>query len=207
MDRKKKILEILKEKGKISVKELSKIFKVSEMTIYRDVRELEKEKKVKRKYGLIILNKEEKTKNVLIKQCPICEKPITRPRPYRIILENSETVEACCEHCGLLLHQKYENQKVSAITYDFITDSPITAFDAYFVVGSEAIPCCSPSVIPFASRETALKFKKGFGGEVLNFVDTYNKLTQKIQINLKSCCEDDNIKNFIKISEIKNKSK
>ena len=204
MSRKNKILDILKEKKKISVKELSKIFKVSEMTIYRDVRELEEENKVKRKYGLVLLNEDDKRKNLLMKQCPICDKPITRPRPYKIILENSETIEACCEHCGLLLHQKYENQKVSAITYDFITDSPITAFDAYFVVGSEAIPCCSPSVIPFANKETALKFQKGFGGEVLNFVDTYNRLTQKVQINLKSCCSEES--KFINLSNIKNKN-
>ena len=191
MDRKEKILDILKEREKISVKELSRIFKVSEMTIYRDIRELENSGKLKRKYGVVYLNKEDKSKNFVIKQCPVCDKPITRPRPYKIILENDETVEACCEHCGLFLHQKYREQQVNAITYDFITDSPITAFDAYFVVGSEAVPCCSPSVIPFSSKETALKFQKGFGGEVLDFVEAYNRLTKKIKIEINSIKKKD----------------
>jgi nitrous oxide reductase accessory protein NosL len=37
------------------------------------------------------------------------------------------------------------------------------------VVGSTALPCCSPSAIAFASKEDAEKFAKGFGGVVLNF--------------------------------------
>ncbi|PMP62595.1 MAG: DNA-binding transcriptional regulator, partial [Sulfurihydrogenibium sp.] len=49
INRKKEILKILQERGEVTVKELSHIFKVSEMTIYRDVRELEKEGEIKRK--------------------------------------------------------------------------------------------------------------------------------------------------------------
>jgi DeoR/GlpR family transcriptional regulator of sugar metabolism len=184
MKRKDRILEILKERKEITVKELSSIFKVSEMTIYRDIRELENEGKIKRKHGLVIYKEPEKKDKVVINRCPICFKPITRAHPYKIILENGDIVETCCEHCGFLMHERLRNEKVNAITYDFITENPITAFNAYYVFGSSAIPCCSPSVIPFANREDAEKFSKGFGGEVLDFKEVYNRLNNRVKFEL-----------------------
>lgn len=188
MKRKEKILEILQERERITVKELSNIFKVSEMTIYRDIKGLEKEGKILREHGSVILNKYNKNPTLTIDTCPICSKPITRSHPYRIILKDNTIIEACCEHCGILLHQNYKDEEVSAITYDFITENPITSFNAYFVVGSLAIPCCSPSVIPFANIEDAKRFSLGFGGDVLNFIETYERLTKILNMSLKNCC-------------------
>lgn len=156
------------------------------MTIYRDIKELEKEGEIKRKHGSVLLNTKENRETLTVDTCPICEKPITRSHPYKIIVENTKVIEACCEHCGLLLHQKYADKEVSAITYDFITENPISALNAFFVVGSSAVPCCSPSVIPFASREDAEKFQKGFGGKVMTFVEAYNEITNKMNINIKA---------------------
>lgn len=187
-NRKHQIIKILRERGEVTVKELSHIFNVSEMTIYRDVRELEKEGEIKRRHGSILLNTIENKEPLTLKSCPICSKPITRSHPYKIIIENSKVIEACCEHCGLMLHQKYETQNVSALTYDFISEKPVNALDAYYVVGSSAVPCCSPSVIPFINRDDADKFAKGFGGEVLSFVEAYNEVINRMSINIKSCC-------------------
>ncbi|WP_457641706.1 DeoR family transcriptional regulator [Persephonella sp.] len=202
MNRKEKILEILKEKREVTVKELSNIFNVSEMTIYRDIKELEKEGEIKRKHGSVMLNTKENKETLTVDTCPICEKAITRSHPYKITVENVKIIEACCEHCGLLLHQKYADKEVSAITYDFITENPISALNAYFVVGSSAVPCCSPSVIPFASKEDAEKFQKGFGGNVMTFVEAYNEITNKMNINIKSCCTPQHNVTF-KLNEIK----
>ena len=193
MKRKEKILEILKEKKEVSVKELSKFFNVSEMTIYRDIKELEKEGEIKRKHGSVLLNEKENSESLIVDTCPICDKPITRAYPYRITVEDYKVIEACCEHCGFLLHSKYEEKHVSAITYDFITENPISALNAWYVVGSSAVPCCSPSVIPFASKDDAEKFKKGFGGEVMNFIDAYNSIVNNMNINLKSCCHPQSV--------------
>jgi len=202
MDRKQQILEIIREKKEVTVKELAHIFKVSEMTIYRDVRELEKEGEIIRKHGSLVLNTEENIANLNLKACPVCNKPITRSHPYRIIVENTKVVEACCEHCGLMLHQRYADKDVSALTFDFITEKPVSALDAYYVVGSSAIPCCSPSVIPFVNKEDAEKFQKGFGGKVLNFVDAYNEIVNRTNVNIKSCCETPQLVSF-KLSQLK----
>ena len=194
MNRKKKIIEILEKKGEVTVKELSNIFNVSEMTIYRDVKALEKEGFIKRKHGSILLNTSDNVDERTIKTCPICEKPITRTHPYKIVIDGKKAVEACCEHCGLMLHKKYENQEVTAMTYDFITEKPVNVLDAYFVVGSSAIPCCSPSVIPFVSKEDAQKFQKGFGGEVLTFIEAYKQIIDRMSLNVKDCCSGNTFK-------------
>lgn len=196
-ERKAEILKILKEKKEATVKELSYIFGVSAMTIYRDIRELERAGEIKRKHGSIVLNTLENKESVAIKSCPVCEKPITRSHPYKIIVEGNKVVEACCDHCGLMLHQKYADKNVSAFTYDFITEKPINALDAYYVVGSTAIPCCSPSVIPFVNKEEAEKFSKGFGGKVLNFLEAYNEVIVRMNINLKDCCSPQHPVSFI----------
>jgi len=77
------------------------------------------------------------------------------------------------KNSGFLLHSKYEEKHVSAITYDFITENPVSALNAWYVVGSSAVPCCSPSVIPFA--------------------DAYNSIVNNMNINLKSCCHPQNV--------------
>ncbi len=203
MDRKEKIVEILQEKGEATVKELANIFNVSEMTIYRDIKELEKEGYIKRKHGSVLLKTEEDEEKTKDKTCPVCEKVITRAHPYKISLEN-KTIEACCEHCGMILHKQYEDKDVFAITYDFITENPITAFNAYYVVGSSAKPCCSPSVIPFSDKEMAEKFVKGFGGKVMSFLEVYDEINKTMNLNIKSCCQQTET---INISKIKKEAK
>ncbi len=202
IDRKKKILEILEEKGEVTVKELSNVFNVSEMTIYRDIKQLEKQGLIKRKHGSVLLGSVDNVDEKLIKTCPICEKPITRVHPYRIVIKGVRTVEACCEHCGLMLHNRYEDEEVSAITYDFITEKPVNVLDAYYVVGSSAVPCCSPSVIPFISKEDAEKFQRGFGGKVMNFIEAYKEILNRMSLNVKDCCS-----NLFKIEDLRKKDK
>jgi DeoR family transcriptional regulator, copper-sensing transcriptional repressor len=61
MDRKEQILELI-AKGYNSVKTLAEHFGVSLMTIYRDVRELEREGKIVRRHGELLLKKEEENR-------------------------------------------------------------------------------------------------------------------------------------------------
>ncbi|MCS7204374.1 MAG: DeoR family transcriptional regulator [Leptospiraceae bacterium] len=191
-NRKASILEILKEKKVTTAKDLSKMLNVSEMTIYRDIRELSNEGFIDKKHGSIKIQEKENKQKIedqnQNKQCPICFKNINPQTSYKILLDTSEIVEACCEHCGLILHQKYEQKNVAAICYDFIKRQPINSYEANFVVDSLAVPCCSPSVIAFNNKEDAERFTKGFGGKVLNFVDAYNELKNRSSKNLHSCC-------------------
>ena len=54
--RQEKICELLQQNGELQVKELCEIFKVSDMTIRRDLNELTKDKKIQRTFGGATLN-------------------------------------------------------------------------------------------------------------------------------------------------------
>ena len=57
-ERLEKILEIIQDKKKVLVKDLSEKFNVSESMIRKDLQRLEKEGKIKRTYGGAILERE-----------------------------------------------------------------------------------------------------------------------------------------------------
>lgn len=170
MDRKERIVELIAQ-GYRNVKSLAQHFGVSLMTIYRDVRELEKEGRIVRKHGELLLREEA---GDLVEEslptCAYCTKPIEKRLEFTYRLKKRRIVRACCAHCGLLLYKNIKEEDIeSCMTWDFINCKPLSCFSAWYVVGSTALPCCSPSAIAFASKEDAEKFAKGFGGVVLNF--------------------------------------
>ncbi|RMH81335.1 MAG: DeoR/GlpR transcriptional regulator [Acidobacteria bacterium] len=170
MGRKEQILELIAQ-GYRNVKSLAQYFGVSLMTIYRDVRELEKEKLIVRKHGELLL-KEELEENIeeQTPHCAYCTKPIEKRLEFTYRLKRGKIVRACCAHCGLLLYKDFKEEDIQAcMTWDFINFKPISCFSAWYVINSSATPCCSPSAIAFASREDAEKFSKGFGGIVEDF--------------------------------------
>ncbi len=168
MDRKEKILELIGQ-GYSTVKALAEYFGVSLMTIYRDIRELEKEGKILRRHGEILLKKEEEKQTQEIGLCAYCGKALEKRLEFVYKLKG-KTICACCAHCGFLLfNELQENELQSCMTRDFISGNPINCFSAWYVVDSSAIPCCSPSVIAFGNKQDAEKFAKGFGGNVFDF--------------------------------------
>ncbi|MGC8852680.1 MAG: DeoR family transcriptional regulator [Hydrogenobacter sp.] len=104
MDRKEKLLELIKE-GYNNVKALSQYFGVSLMTIYRDVRELEKEGKLIRKHGEIKLRTPEDTKEEGKDTCAYCTKLLDKRLEFIYYLKDRK-IKACCAHCGLLLYKQ-----------------------------------------------------------------------------------------------------
>lgn len=170
MDRKEEIIELIPQ-GYRSVKSLAQHFGVSLMTIYRDVRELEKEGRIVRKHGELLLREEAgEVIEETLPSCAYCTKPIEKRLEFTYRMKRGKFVRACCAHCGLLLYKNLKEEDIeSCMTWDFINCRPLSCFSAWYVIGSSAMPCCSPSAIAFASKEDAEKFAKGFGGIVTSF--------------------------------------
>ncbi|MDW8294598.1 MAG: DeoR family transcriptional regulator [Aquificaceae bacterium] len=170
MTRKEEIVELITQ-GLRNVKSLAQHFGVSLMTIYRDVRELEKEGRIVRKHGELLLREE--AGEVLeegVTTCAYCTKPIEKRLEFTYRLRRGRLVKACCAHCGLLLYKNLKEEDIEAcMTWDFINCKPMSCFSAWYVLGSSAMPCCSPSAIAFTSKEDAEKFSRGFGGFVVDF--------------------------------------
>lgn len=91
--RRDKILELLKEDGSAKVLKLSKIFKVSEVTIRQDLEKLEQEGFIKREHGGAFLkNVEDSVKSfTLLNQDNISQKQIIAKKAAELI-ESGETI-------------------------------------------------------------------------------------------------------------------
>ncbi len=190
-DRREEILKLIEE-GVNNVKSLANHFGVSLMTIYRDVRELEKEGKLLRKHGELVIKSQMESYEDTKDACAFCEKNVDKRLEFVYITSKGKKIKACCAHCGLLLYKNFKEGEIqSCITKDFITGNPISCYSAYYVLNTSAIPCCSPSVIAFAKEEDAQKFKKGFDGVVANFeeavkiIEELMKRGQPVKFSLK----------------------
>ena len=172
MDTKKRKEEILKliEGGINNVKAIAQHFGVSLMTIYRDVRELEKEGRIVRKHGELKLRGPEEDFQDKLEYCGFCKKSVDKRLEFVYITDKGKRIKACCAHCGLLLYKNFKEGDISSCTtWDFISGNLVSCFSAFYVVGSNAMPCCLPSAIAFGNEEDAKRFAKGFGGVVVDF--------------------------------------
>ena len=105
-----------------------------------------------------------------VSTCAMCRKEATGKTICRIGIDEAQKVKTCCAGCGVKMLKRLGSQKGgSAMCYS--TGQRIDLRKAYFVVGSDARICCSPSVLAFSSREEAEKFVTEHQGEIKRFSD------------------------------------
>ncbi len=97
---------------------------------------------------------------------------------YETVLGDGTRVVTCGVQCGMMLEAARGVQRAWAT--DFISGRRIDASKAWYVVGSSAVPDMAPGAIAFASREDAEKFRKGFGGEVLDWNQARKALKERM---------------------------
>ena len=86
-------------------------FRVSKMTIHRDLDLLEKRQALKRIHGgtvrfvgQIIQQESGSFEQLSRTKCLICNLPASQQLLYTITLKNGEQKVACCPHCGISAH-------------------------------------------------------------------------------------------------------
>lgn len=177
--RRKNLLDLIRERGGLSIADLAARFKVSKMTVHRDLEVLEGRGVVKRIFGGAIPvadvspGEPGETASLqsrpAVEECFICFRPVSRHFLYCVTLSGGDHKWACCPHCGMSTHLILQDAIVMAMTSDFLSGKLLPARHAFFLVGSVAAPCCRPSVISFEEAEMAHRFQAGFGGTVLSF--------------------------------------
>lgn len=123
--------------------------------------------------------------------CTQCGRAECRNMVFTVHLENGQKRETCCPRCGLH-YIATEHPKVASLSVrDFDSARTVDAKAAVYVDGSDVTPCtmmegappkdergcclkmvydrCSPSLIPFASRDAAERFAREHGGIVKTF--------------------------------------
>lgn len=188
IERKNKIKELIQERRAMKISDLSREIGVSEMTIHRDLKPLIAEGFAVKTFGGIIASQNQvKVENSSI-ICDYCHRPLNDRLAYRIFLEDSTMIAACCAHCGLLKHRQVKEQVTHAICRDLILQTTINASSAWFVMDTSIhIGCCEPQILTFEHKEHATKFVKGFGGEVYSFNEAMEVIYKKMCGNHHSC--------------------
>ncbi len=136
------------------------------MTIHRDLAGLQAAGLIHKHHGKITATARLRGNDPT--QCSLCGQKIKERNTFTMIDTEGKKLHLCCPHCGLMAYSRQMNIWQTFAT-DFIHGHVLTASYAYYLVESELMICCSPSVLAFSSREEALKLQKGFGGKVVDF--------------------------------------
>jgi len=178
-DRREKILQQLRQTGRLSMEDIVRQQEISLMTANRDVRDLEEKKLIRRVRGGIALPGTVSQAEV----CSMCRRPVPERTRFLFTSPSSETQTACCPHCGI--SQLRGLPSVGVFATDFLYGRLISAEFCTYVVGSQVRLCCSPSVLSFENQDDALRFQTGFGGQVLDLERTLRYLNSPGPIELK----------------------
>lgn len=172
--RQEKILEWLKETPTLTIDHLVSSLNVSVMTVHRDLDALVRAGVVEKVHGGVKRVESRKHKRLRVLQmCDLCDLPVSERAGVMIKNAEGGQLYACCPHCAILMLDDVQNV-VSVLGKDFIYGRAINITQATFIIASVINLCCAPNVLTFASREDAIRFQVGFGGDVMNFTEAYH---------------------------------
>lgn len=182
INREKKIVEILQKQGSASIQELVEACGVSSMTIHRELNKLAEAGIIQKKHGGVVLVDQSPAENA--SQCAMCNKPISERTVFIVRLESGEQKRTCCAHCGLMMQNQSRNI-LQSLTADYLHGHMVSADQAIYILGSDLVVCCVPSVLTFGSRLDADKFQKGFGGIMANIEEALQYLHEMTRAPIK----------------------
>ena len=169
--RQRAILDLVTQKGDISVEELQRAVGISQATAYREIQTLAQADLVAKTPGGI------SRMDMFTKKCIQCGQENNPRTAFHIEQTGGEGFTACCPHCGLMaLRSRTDFQ--TAMTPDFFYGTMLNVRDAWYVVDSAIGLCCRPSVLSFSQHVDAERFVQGFGGAALDFVSARNKISE-----------------------------
>lgn len=187
INRHQRILDLLNEQGIVHIGQLSEEFDVSEMTIHRDLAQLETEGYLRKvRGGAVPVPMPPHTNNqaaLPTESCFMCHMTPRRQTQMTLNLADGTAKRACCPHCGLHGLQRMGDQIVSALVTDFLRGNIINAQAAIYLVEPDITVCCTPTVMAFQRKDDVLRFQKGFGGSVMTMSETLDHLSQAMQLH------------------------
>ncbi len=187
-ERQKQIKELIVRHKALKISELSEIFKVSEMTIHRDIKTMVDSGFIEKIFGGIrLVKQDDHVSNE--HECVVCHRSMNHRLSCRLLLTKSRVETTCCTHCGFIRSQMLDNEILETLCYDFFTNTTISARDAWFVMNTTVdLSCCQPQVLPFNQREHAEGFVRGFGGIVVTYAEAMETVTGQVEKG-KGCCQ------------------
>jgi DeoR family transcriptional regulator, copper-sensing transcriptional repressor len=176
--RQREILKLVEEKNNISIEDIRQTLGISQATAYREIQDLSQMGLVAKVPGGISQLEQSSTR------CVQCRGETNARTTFIIEQKDGKKLSACCSHCGMMALANNSNVS-TAMTVDFIYGKMLNVSQAWYVLNSAVVLCCSPSILSFSNREDATRFTQGFGGEVMDFTNaqkSLNKMMTLIQL-------------------------
>ena len=73
-----------------------------------------------------------------------------------------------------------------SLTADYLHGHIISANQAIYILGSDLVICCVPSVLSFGSRQDAEKFQRGFNGILATMEETIQHMHKMMHAHQQS---------------------
>jgi DeoR family transcriptional regulator, copper-sensing transcriptional repressor len=180
--RQRHILELLDARRSLTIQELAAEFGVSAMTVHRDLNRLADAGQLLKTRGGAALPSRANNHSGVPAPCAMCNRLV--PERSAVIMQSQQRgrLTACCPHCGLALVDRDSSTDLMLVT-DFLYCRMISASEATYLVGSEVSLCCGPGILAFAGVQDAIRFQRGFGGEVMDFMQAQKHLRHKMSVS------------------------
>ncbi len=169
--RQKDILKLVEERKDLTIEEIRQTIGISQATAYREIQDLSQMGLVAKIPGGISQVEHTSTR------CVQCRRETNARTTFIIEQKDGKKLTACCSHCGLMALASNPNVS-TAMTIDFVYGKMLNVGQAWYVLNSHVVLCCSPSILSFSNQDDATRFTQGFGGEVADFATTQRRLNQ-----------------------------
>ena len=188
INRHQRILDLLNEQGIVHIGQLSEEFDVSEMTIHRDLAQLETEGYLRKVRGGAVPvprppHMAAQSMPASAEPCFMCQMTPRSQTQMTLNLADGKAKRACCPHCGLHGLQMMGDQIVSALVTDFLRGNIINAQAAIYLVEPDITVCCTPTILAFQQTDDATRFQQGFGGHLMTMTETLDHLSQAMNLH------------------------
>ncbi len=174
--RQHKLLQLLTQKGDLTVAEIRALGEISQATAYREMQALVQGGFAQKTTGGLTLPASS------TEHCLHCHRPVNPRLVFHIEQANGTRRAACCAHCGLLA-LRHQTDTYQATTLDFLYGALLGAAQAWYVLESGISPCCSPSALAFSTKTDAERFAAGFNGQVYDFLTAQTHIEQLMSIH------------------------
>jgi DeoR/GlpR family transcriptional regulator of sugar metabolism len=180
--RQRQILELLSARRMLTIQELVQELGVSSMTVHRDLDALANAGQLAKTHGGAILPSPVPNHSVAPDLCAMCKRIV--PQRTTVIIQNPQRgrLSACCPHCALALIDLNHATDLMLVT-DFLYCRMINAGEATYLIGSVVSLCCAPGILAFACLDDAVRFQRGFGGEIMDLVQAHGHLRHRMSVS------------------------
>lgn len=173
--RQREILKLVQSKKDLSIEDMKQSIGISQATAYREIQDLSKMGLVAKIPGGISLME------TVSNRCVQCRGETNVRTTFIIEQTDGRKLSACCAHCGMMALAN-NTEASTAMTMDFIYGKMLSVSQAWYVLNSSVVLCCSPSILSFSNREDAVRFTQGYGGEVMDFSNAQRNLNKMMTL-------------------------